>query len=104
MENTFEFKFYPHDFVLGYWPHILVYHFAPGFIDVWDYIGKMFGFIDVWDYIGDSVPGSVDVWDYIGGFIPGFNDAWEYIGGYIGSFIDNGDEGHYTVESGPVWS
>ena len=77
MENTFEFKFYPHDFVLGYWPQIFVYHFAPGFIDVWDYIG---------------------------GFIPGFIDAWEYIGGYIGGFIGNDDEHHYIVESGPVWS
>ena len=34
MENTFEFTFYPHDFVLGYWPQILLYPFAPGFIDV----------------------------------------------------------------------
>ena len=79
MENTFEFKFHLHDF-------------------------KIFGFIDVWDYIGGFAPGFIDVWDYIGGFAPGFIDAWDYIGSYIGGFIGNGDEDHYIVESGPVWS
>ena len=76
MENTFEFTFYPHDFVLGYWPQIFVYHFTPGCIDVWDYIGNMFGFIQVWDYIGGFIPGFVDVWVSIGGSTPGFIDAW----------------------------
>ena len=49
MENTFEFKFYPHDFVLGYWPQIsgkvgahksrqflyirIRYHFSPDVIN-----------------------------------------------------------------------
>ena len=78
MEKTIKFKFYPHDFVLGYWPHIFVYHFAPGFIDVWDYISG---------YIGGS-----------------FIDRWDYIVGYISGFIGTGDEAHYIVESGPVWS
>ena len=33
MENTFEFKFCTHDFVIGYWPQIFVDNFAPDFID-----------------------------------------------------------------------
>ena len=102
MENTFEFKFYPHDFVLGYWPQIFVYHFAPGFIDVWDYIGRFLATPSIsTSQCGQC--GAEPCRPSISTSQCGQCGA-EPCRRYISSFIDTGDEGYCIVESGPVWS
>ena len=59
MENTVNFKFYPHDFnIFGF---IDIVNYIGGFVDIGDYIG---GFIDIGDealYIDESLQ-SAPLW------------------------------------------